>query len=212
MNGTVILMPAHDPIIGNEYVEVPYPQTPTINWYSILDLYPGKYRSGLSQLAFTKPDGTEVVGYITLNQNDDTQMLINIDPDTLLNTEIPDLTDTYSRGTVNAIIDPTTFNPGNNISDDTRYLILEDIGDVRTPDGQGPAAWRNSDNTDFHAKANDIIQWDGERWNVIFESAVRPDIVYITNTYTGIQYKWDGEMWSKSYEGEYDAGSWRLIL
>ena len=212
MNNTVTLIPQGDPIIGNEYIQVPHPQGPTVNWYSILDLYPGKYRSGLSQLGFTKPDGTEVIGNITLNHNDDTQMLINIDPDTLLNTELPDLTNTFIRGTVNAIIDPTTFNPGTNITVDTRYLILEDIGDPRTPQGQGPQAWRNSDNTDFHAKANDIIQWDGIRWNIIFDSVTRTDVVFITNTYTGIQYKWDSEMWSKAYEGVYDAGKWRLIL
>jgi hypothetical protein len=212
VNNVVTLIPNGDPILGDEYTQVPIPAGPTVNWHTILDLFPGKYRSGLSQLMFTKPDGTNVVGVVTLNPSDDSQMLINIDPETVLNTPLPDLTDTYTRGTINAIINPTTFNPGENIAVDTRYLILEDIGDFRTPDGQGPLAWRNSDDTDFHAKANDIIQWDGIRWNIIFDSTTTTTSIYITNSYTGIQYKWDSEAWTKSYEGVYDPGSWRLIL
>ena len=212
MNNTVTLIPQGDPIIGDEYTQIPIPAGPTVNWNSVLNVYPGKYRSGLSQLAFTKPDGTQVVGVITLNPSDDTQMLINIDPDSILNTPLTDLADIYTRGTINAVIDPTTFNPGTNIDPDTRYLILEDIGNTDVENGQGPIAWRNSDNTDFYAKANDIIQWDGARWNVIFASENNPTVLYITNSYTGIQYKWDGESWTKSYEGVYDAGNWRLIL
>lgn len=212
MNNAVTLMPHGDPILGDEYTQVPIPASPTINWHTVLDLYPGKYRSGLSQLAFIKPDGTEVFGVITLNPSDETQMLINIDPDSILNTPLTDLSETYTRGTINAVIDPTTFNPGANIDPDTRYLILEDIGNPNVENGQGPIAWRNSDNTDFYAKANDIIQWDGDRWNVIFASTNNPTVIYITNSYTGIQYKWDGTAWTKSYEGVYDAGNWRLIL
>jgi len=119
MNNTVTLIPQGDPIIGDEYTQIPIPAGPTVNWNSVLNVYPGKYRSGLSQLAFTKPDGTQVVGVITLNPSDDTQMLINIDPDSILNTPLTDLADIYTRGTINAVIDPTTFNPGTNIDPDT---------------------------------------------------------------------------------------------
>lgn len=208
LGNTAKLMKDGDTLIGDEYVQIPDKAGTDINWYSLIDLYPGKFRAGLSQIRFTKPDGTEVVGYITLNPSDDREILINYEGDSLLDTPIPDLTATYSRGTINAIINPITFNPGTP-DVDTRYLILEDIG---TSETEGPDAWRNSDYSQFTAKANDIIQWDGIRWNVIFNSAIVNEIVYITNLRTGVQYKWDGESWSKSYEGMYEPGQWRLVL
>ena len=112
------------------------------------------------------------------------------------------------RGTVNAIIDPQTYNPDNPTSG-TWYLILEEIIAVS---GVGPAAWLNADGTSFSAAANDIIEWDGSQWNIVFDSTVAQPVTYITNMYTGIQYVWDGTQWSKSYEGVYAAGDWRLVL
>ena len=76
----------------------------------------------------------------------------------------------------------------------------------------GPEAWKNANHTNFQASANDIIQWDGIQWNVIFNSADVVEVHYITNSYTGIQYKWDGHQWSKSLEGIYDNLTWRLVL
>ena len=57
-----------------------------------------------------------------------------------------------------------------------------------------------------------IIQYDGIRWNVAFDSSADTGIHYLTNTNTGIQYKWTGENWVKSYEGEYKAGDWQLVI
>jgi hypothetical protein len=73
-------------------------------------------------------------------------------------------------------------------------------------------AWQQGQSQEFTAKANDIIQFDGTKWYVIFNSSTVTDITYITNSYTGIQYKWDGEQWSKSIDGMYDPGEWRLVL
>lgn len=208
LGNTAQLMKDGDTLVGDEYVQLPKKAGVDINWYNLIDLYPGKFKSGLSQIRFTKPDGTEVVGYITLNPSDDKELLINFEADTLLNTPLPDLTNSYISGFVNAIINPETYNPGKP-DIDTRYLILENIGSNAD---DGPDAWKNSDNTDFHANANDIIQWDGIRWNVIFNSQTSTDTIYITNSYTGIQYKWDGTQWSKSFEGLYTPGEWRLVL
>ena len=101
-----------------------------------------------------------------------------------------------------------TFNPGVS-SVDTRYLILEDISST---DADGPSAWKNDDGSDVVASANDIIQWNGVKWDIIFNSAEVTDIVYITNSYTGTQYKWDSDQWSKSIDGMYYPGEWRLVL
>lgn len=199
------LMYEGENLIGDNYVQLPIKNGPDINWNVLLDLYPGKLTAGLSTVNLSRPDGTQIVGTIALSPDDDSKMLINFDPDTLLNTPLPDLTNTFVRGTVNAIINPTTFNPGTTINNDTRYLILEDVP-------PNVNAWQNSDGTYFTAKANDIIQWDGIHWNIIFDSTVTQPVIFITNSYTGIQYKWDGESWSKSYEGIYSAGAWQLNL
>lgn len=179
------------------------------SWLSLLDLYPGKFRAGLSQLRFVQSDNTEIIAYISLDPSDDTSMMLNIDPDT-----IPSNTIISGRGTVDAVINPETFNPGV-LAAGTRYLILEDIN-VNTQYGEvdydGPDAWKNSDNSDFQAHANDIIEWDGNNWSVIFDSRSESNVVYITNTYTGTQYKWDSGAWSKTYEGVYDKIAWRLTL
>ena len=77
----------------------------------------------------------------------------------------------------------------------------------------GPDAWKNTDSTDTLAEANDIIEWDGTKWVVVFSAEeVSDTIVYQMNFYTRTQYKWNGVEWSKSFEGEYKKGQWRINL
>ena len=94
-----------------------------------------------------------------------------------------------------------------------RYIILESIGDTVNVDG--PDGWKNQNGGDFYAEANSIIEWNGTNWEVVLDPA-DPNLegtpVYITNLRTGIQYKFlDGE-WTKSFEGEYRKGYWRMIF
>ena len=175
-------------LIINELGTIPVKGGVKVNWQTLLDLYPGNFRAGLSHIELTKPDGGKIVGYLSMNPLDESDMeimSITFDGETLLKSDIADLTSSITRGSINAIIDPTTFNPGQTPSIDTRYLILEDI--VATVDG--PSAWQEGQGHPFNATANDIIQFDGTKWNVIFNSSTVTDVTYITNSYTGIQYK-----------------------
>lgn len=181
----------------------------TAAWTKLLDLHPGKFRAGLSQLRFTQPAGNDVIAYISLDPSDEFSMVLNIDTDT-----VPSNTIILGRGTVDAVIDPEKFNPANVVLG-TRYLILEDINissQFGQPGYDGPDAWKNTDLTDFQAHANDIIEWNGSAWSIIFDSTATEAVTYITNSYTGTQYKWSENSWSKSYEGIYEAKLWRLIL
>jgi hypothetical protein len=172
--------------------------TKFVNWYSILDKYPGKFRAGLSQLRLNTPTGNQIVAYINLDPVDDSKMILHFDVDT-----IPQNT----LGTINAIINPETFKPvGTPVG--VRYLLLENI---RAQPGLGPDAWLFNDNV-LVASANDIIEWTGTNWIVVFNAAAATGVLYITNTYTGIQYKWENGSWSKSYEGIYSQESWSLVL
>jgi hypothetical protein len=188
-------------------IDVSNPEN-TAAWQTLLDQYPGKFRAGLSQLRFSQPNDTEVVAYISLDPTDDTSMILNIDTDT-----VPSNTVVGGRGTVDAIINPETFKPVPVTG--TRYLILEDINvnsQFNSPGYDGADAWKNANGSDFQAHANDIIEWTGTEWTIVFDSTSQTEVVYITNAYTGTQYKWDQGAWSKTYEGVYDKQLWRLVL
>lgn len=184
--------------------EVPYKYGNNVNWYKLLDQY-GRFRAGVSRLFLKKEDGTEVVGSMSIHPSDETIAIINWDPDTY-----PTNTIIEGRGTIDAIIDPLTYNPPDNIAVGIRYLLLESIG--KDVNNDGADAWKNADLSDFVTDANNIIEWNGSQWNVVFEAATVASLTYITNLRTGVQYKWDGEYWTKSFEGEYPEGHWRLSL
>jgi hypothetical protein len=192
----------------NEDIDISDPNNIS-SWYKLLDLHPGKFRAGLSQLRFAQADGNEIVAYVSIDPSDDFSMILNIDTDTVASNTL-----IAGRGTIDAVINPETFNPSG-VAAGTRYLILEDINinsSYSLPGYDGPDAWKNSDNTDFQAHANDIIEWNGTSWSVVFNSQETSSVVYITNSYTGIQYRWEQGSWSKNYEGVYDRKLWRLVL
>jgi hypothetical protein len=75
-----------------------------------------------------------------------------------------------------------------------------------------PTAWLGDQDQPLVAQVNDIIEWNGSRWRVVFVAADEVDIQYVTNITTGTQYEWTGEMWKKSYQGVYPGGTWNLVL
>jgi len=191
-----------------ENIDVTSP-TNTASWRKILDVYPGKFRAGISELRFAQLDYNEIIATISLDPNDEFSMALHINQETIpTNTVITSAYNPGGRGTVDAVINPETFNPSG-VATGTRYLILENIHSTVE---DGPIAWLQDNGDGFSASANDIIEWDGAAWNVIFSSANVNNVVYITNAYTNTQYRWDNAAWNKSYEGVYDATLWRMIL
>ena len=200
-------------------------------WPDIFARYPGKFIAGSTSIFLKQSDGTEVVGTVAINPLDETRIEVSWDKDTYPRTNGIDSNGFVERvdvdyngadsnrpgspGTFDAIINPLTKGPrGSGLPDPNigiRYLIVEDIGsDVNEA---GATAWRNNDDSDLIAHANDIIEWDGNSWNVVFDSVHKQDIIiYQTNIYTGIQYMWNGVSWIKSFEGEYLQGQWRIEL
>ena len=126
--------------------------------------------------------------------------------------------DTYPTNTlasINAIVDPkknTAVSLAASATAGTRFLILNDIGSYDNPIGDGPSAWRGSNGLDLVAHANDIIQYNGSNWVVVFDSQQINNVEYVSNLNTGTQYKWNGAQWVKSFEGQYKAGEWTLVL
>jgi hypothetical protein len=174
-------------------------------WADLLQGY-GKLTNGVSQVRLTFPytDGThEIVGTVAFNPVDPTQLLITPFANTLpANTVLP----------VDAIIDPFTVTVNSSILSPgvgTRYLILNPIGDANS---ESAAAWAGSPGTNLIANAHDIIEWNGNYWTVVFDSQREPNIQYVSNLTTTVQYQWTGSNWVKSYEGLYAAGDWSLVL
>jgi len=184
----------------------------TTNWRKVLDAYPGIYQAGISRILLERSDmNTTISGTFALNSLNENQIIVNWDADTIpTNTLINGVT---NRGTVDYIVDPLTYNPTAAKVSGLRLLILGNIGSASNIDGAD--AWKNSNSTDFVAEANDIIEWNGTQWNILFDASANSntvDLTYITNLNTGIQYKWDGNAWLLSFEGEYRKGTWNLSL
>lgn len=224
------------PYTGNEN-DIPNYAGSTSSWVSLFDQYPGKYVAGSTTIFLKQQNGSEVIGTVAINPADETQLVVNWDSDTYprnngidsnsyiefidYDTEGNPLFDGASSnrpgnpGSFNAIIDPLSKGPrGSGLPDPTlgvRYLLVDDIGNDINVDGSD--AWKGDDDSELVAHANDIIEWDGTRWNVIFDSVQKSDIiVYQTNIYTGVQYMWNGVSWIKSFEGEYREGQWRIEI
>ena len=125
-----------------------------------------------------------------------------------------------SPGTVDAIVNPLTFNPRSSgtPSVGARYLIVEDVGFAGAPANvvTGAPAIPPTETVAWGylvAKANDIVEWTGTEWHVIFEASHNTTtMIWQTNIYTGVQYKWNGVQWRKSFEGEYTPDLWKIIL
>jgi len=228
-NQAILLHKTESSIPREPTLDIPVRQGTPIDWESVFQKYPNKYTAGSSSLYLIQPNGTEIVGTVAISPLDPTILTVSWDYDTLnTNTGIDsngnlDTDPGYnagasyrssSTGTFDAIIDPQKVYPGHGMQDvnaGDRFLIIEDIGSEINTDG--PDAWKSTTNVDFVARANDIIEWTGTAWNVIFDANQESDtLLYQTNIYTGVQYVWNGVFWAKSFEGEYKAGAWRLDL
>ena len=154
-------------------------------------------------VALTQEDGTQVFGTVVVDPTDERFLLVTVDQDTIpANTLAP----------INAVINPLASGPGQGLPvavAGQRYLFTEATGS-----SSGYAdAWAGMNGQELEAKPNDIVEYDGSRWFVSFDSQSSPvNTQYVTNITTMVQYKWIGIGWVKSYQGEYAGGQWALIL
>jgi len=211
INGQVqLLNPGENATTDNDQLGIPTKQGTPVDWLALLDQYPGKYIAGAGHIYLIQPTGYEVSGTFTVNSLDSTLLSVTWNADTYPGNTTVVSSYRASPGTFDAIINPLTFNPTTTTPPNgTRYLLIDDIGDTQTNiDTNNSVAWGT-----LVAKANDIIEYNGTAWTVVFSAAQNEDsLIYQTNIYTGVQYKWNGVSWVKSFEGEYRAGAWRLVL
>ena len=196
-------------VLNNTIKLIDFENAGTVTWQEYVKAFPNLFQAGISQIRLLRNDFTsDIVGTVTINPLDPFSMSVNWDIDTLP-------TDTVINGPtgektkIDYIVDPLKTNPTNLKKVGLRLLLLDNgIGDGSNTDGAD--AWKNSNNTDLIASANDIVEWSGTAWSIVFDASASTTTTYTTNLNTGIQYKYQNNEWVLSYEGEYPHGTWRI--
>ena len=195
-------------IINEPNAALAPPDSPPSNllWHSIIDLY-GTLRPGISYITLEQPDGTDVTGTVAYDPTDDRFLLFTVNTGTVPPNTLSPIT---------SVIDPLVSAPGYGLpvaATGQRYLFTQATGSYNNPGSTNPDAWEGVDGQPLVANANDIVEYDGSRWVVAFDSTSSPDnLQYITNITTELQYRWTGTKWVKSYQGLYPGGGWSLVL
>jgi len=184
------------------------PDSPDTNllWNSVVNMY-GTLRPGISYVTLEQPDGTDVTGTVAYDPTDDRFLLFTVNAGT-----VPP----NSLDPIAAVIDPIASGPGAGLAvaaAGQRYLFTQTTGSYANPGLTNPDSWSGTDGQPLVANANDIVEYDGSRWAVVFDSTTSPaNMQYVTNITTELQYRWTGSAWVKSYQGLYPGGQWTLVL
>jgi hypothetical protein len=186
-------------------VTFPIAENPQITWPAVIAAY-GAFRPGISYITLDNPwvPDSSIIGTIAVNPADDRLLIYNIDPDSApQNTLSP----------VDAVINPLTTAPGDGLpvaAIGQRYLINNSTGSLENP--SNPVAWQGINGQPLIAHANDIIEYNGVRWGVAFNSRGTTDPQYVINLTTGVQFYWNDTKWVNSIDGLYPGGTWKLVL
>ena len=189
------LVPHNQPqITKNTDPNLPDSPNTTLYWQSVLNVY-GTVRPGISQIWLQNPYmDTEIVGTIQFNPDDDRLLIYTVDPDTLPQN---------SLSPVESVINPTVKGPDSGLpaaDAGQRYLIVENMSEQSS-------AWGT-----INANANDIIEYNGTNWEVVFDSKNTTTVEFVTNVTSGVQYRFADGQWMKSYEGWYDEGDYSIVI
>ena len=177
------------------------------SWPSLLQLY-GQIEPGITKLRLKlnpniKLDTQDIIGSITIDSNNENIIVFAPDINTLPPNTIPPIT---------SIIDPTEISPGHGLAVATagqRYLLTS-IDDKNSepiiPPGVSTSPWGQN----IVAYPNDIIEFNGINWIVIFDSRHSTGNNYVMNNADSTQYTYDGVNWAYTYYGKYSPGYWRI--
>ena len=122
-----------------------------------------------------------ISGFVTRNSLESSKLVFTLDADTLPSTTLTDVT---------RIVDASVNYPGDGVLDAAavgqRYLLTGEI--------QGNQWGINAD-------VNDIIEYSGSAWSIVFDASNISTVQYVKNLYTNKQYKWENNLWTSTYEG-----------
>ena len=192
-------------ILLNEYGQV----DPKLSWQELIEIY-GQITPDITKIRLKLDpnldvSNTDIIGGIVQDPTRQNVLLFTPDIDTLpANTLLPIL----------GIIDPIEVMPGKGLPaalGGQRYLLTshDSTGEEPAiPFGVSTSPWGQT----VVAYPNDVIEFNGISWVVIFDSKNATGKNYVVNNENGAQYVFDANTkeWAYSYFGQYNPGMWRI--
>jgi hypothetical protein len=189
----------------NEYGQA----DPTLSWQDLIQKY-GQITPNISKIRLKlDPDldstDNDIIGGIAQDLTRQNVLFFTPDIDTLPGTTILPILD---------IIDPTEVFPGNGLPAAVagqRYLLTS-----ADSAGEEPAIPPNVATSPWGqfiiAYPNDIIEFNGVSWVVIFDSQNSVGKNYVINNSNSTQYTFDStiRVWTYTYYAVYNPGYWRI--
>jgi hypothetical protein len=182
---------------------------PALSWESLIQKY-GQITPNITSIRLKLDPNidvtdSDIIGGIAQDPLRQNVLLFTPDIDTLpANTILP----------ISAIIDPTEIWPGYNLplaAAGQRYLLTshESAGEEPAiPPNVPTSPWGQN----IVAYPNDVIEFNGIQWIVVFDSRNAVGKNYLINNSNSSQYTYDpaaGE-WTYTYYGKYSPGYWRI--
>jgi len=176
----------------------------TYSWARLIDAYGTvkdytTYGSNASQLRIRldiDDPNKDIIGWIDPDPVDQNLLIWYVDESSLPRTTITN---------INAVIDPERVGPGDGLpmaSDGQRYLLLNKV----VP---GTASWGPL----IDADVNDIIEFNGNTWEVSFRARDMGNMTeYTVNLFNGKLLEWSGGSWGEYIARSYGPGQWRFAL
>jgi hypothetical protein len=189
----------------NQYGQV----DPLLSWQELIQKY-GQITPNITKIRLKLDPNldvtdSDIIGGIVQDPVRQNVLLFTPDIDTFPANTILPLTD---------IIDPTEVTPGNGLPSalaGQRYLLTSN-----NSQGEEPAIPPNVPTSPWGqniiAYPNDIIEFNGISWNVIFDSRNSVGKNYVINNVNSSQYIYDSVVgeWAYTYLGTFNPGYWRL--
>lgn len=183
-------------------------ETTETSWFSLIQLYgaivPNVTKLRLKLNPDIEVDDGDIIGHIVQDPDRPDILRFTVDVDTLPATTISPITD---------IIDPIELQPGNGLplpQIGQRYLLTS-----ANSNGEEPAIPYSAATSPWGvgliAYPDDVIEFTGNQWQVIFSSRDATTRNYVINNSNGAHYTYDpGIGWTYTYYGTYAPGYWRI--
>jgi len=180
---------------------------PMQSWQKLINIY-GQIEPNITKIRLKLDPNIDVT---------DSDIIGNIAQDPLRQNVLiftPDI-DTLPATTLSpiaAIVDPTEVMPGNGLpaaAAGQRYLLTSNNSsgeETAIPMGVSTSSWGST----IVAYPNDIIEFNGVKWIVAFDSRNATGLNYVVNSSNSSQYTFDGTHWTYTYYGMYSPGYWRI--
>jgi hypothetical protein len=181
----------------------------TLSWQELIQKY-GQISPNITSIRLKLDpnidvDDSDIIGLIEQDPARQNVLFFTPDVDTLPATTIPP---------ISAIIDPKEVTPGNGLPaamPGQRYLLTshDSAGEEPAIPPMVPTSpWGQT----VVAYPNDVIEFNGIDWVVIFDSRNSTGKNYVINNSNSSQYMFDSEIgeWTYTYYGTYNQGYWRI--